>query len=87
VYATDISSNGTYLKKANSECASSKHRGIRMGRDCTFLLDDGDELRLSESVTLIFRSLTAMREVPLSANQQREKQVRDAVLHLTGAIY
>ncbi|KAF3042071.1 hypothetical protein E8E11_007006 [Didymella keratinophila] len=52
VYATDLSANGTYLKKSNDECTGSQGRGILMGKKGTFLLDDGDELQLSETVTL-----------------------------------
>jgi hypothetical protein len=75
VYATDISTNGTYIKKSNAECASSQGKGMRMGRDATFLLDEGDELRLSNSVTLIYHSLKPVRGVNLPAVQQREQQV------------
>jgi hypothetical protein len=50
---------------------------MRMGRDSTFLLDEGDELRLSDSVTLIYRSLVTARGVVLSAVQRREKEVRE----------
>lgn len=78
VYATDLSTNGTYLKKANVECTSSQGRGIRMGRKTgSFLLDDGDELRLSDSVTLIFRALKPVPNVQLTPIQQLEKQASD----------
>lgn len=46
-----------------------------MGRDATFLLDDGDKLQLSKSITLVYHSLTPVRGVALTSIQQREKQV------------
>ncbi|KAF2263899.1 kinase-like protein [Lojkania enalia] len=76
VYATDVSTNGTYLKKSNSECSSSQGRGIRMGRNKgAFLLDNGDELQISDSVTLIYRSLIQVDPVELTPTQVQEKRL------------
>ncbi|KAF2273876.1 kinase-like protein [Westerdykella ornata] len=86
VYATDLSTNGTYLKKANSECASSQSGGIRMTRNSAFLLDDGDELRLSDSVTLVYRSVTPVREEVLTPVQQRERQMFARRYLITGRV-
>lgn len=80
VYATDCSMNGTYLKKSNVERASSQKRGIRMGRDGgAFLLDHGDELRLSDSLTLIFRSAVPLKNKQLPKVQERERRVCDTM--------
>ncbi|KAF2868529.1 kinase-like domain-containing protein [Massariosphaeria phaeospora] len=57
VYATDLSINGTHLKKSNAASADSQDYGILMGRrHGAFLLDHGDELRLSDFVTLVYNS-------------------------------
>jgi serine/threonine protein kinase len=73
VYATDLSANGTYLKKSNEECTGSQGRGILMGKNGTFLLDHGDQLQLSETVTLVYRSFSAVKQCALTATQEREK--------------
>ena len=44
-----------------------------MGRNNTFLLDDGDELQLSDSVTLIYRSCCDVYESAFTRTQMREK--------------
>ncbi|KAH6622252.1 pheromone A receptor-domain-containing protein [Boeremia exigua] len=75
VYATDLSANGTYLRKSNADCTGSQGRGILMGQNGSFLLDDGDELQLSETVTLIYRSVGAVMQSVLTATQEREKAV------------
>jgi serine/threonine protein kinase len=75
VYATDVSANGTYLKKKNSECAGSQGRGILMGQNSTFLLDHGDELHISDSIRLIFYSLKPIEEARFTAIQEREKAI------------
>jgi serine/threonine protein kinase len=75
VYATDLSGNGTYLKKKNSECAGSQGRGILMGHGGTFLLDDGDELHISDSIRLIFYSVESVQDVAFTAVQEREKAI------------
>src|SRR5690242_18513712 len=56
VYATDLSSNGTYLKKSNMESTASLGSGVLMGQNSTFLLDEGDELRISDTVALVYHS-------------------------------
>ncbi|KAJ8105805.1 hypothetical protein OPT61_g9959 [Boeremia exigua] len=75
VYATDLSANGTYLKKRNVDCAGSQGRGIFMGKTGSFLLDDGDELQMSENVTLIYRSPGEVKQSILTATQKREKAI------------
>ncbi len=52
VYVTDLSTNGTFLKKKNIKCTASQGEGVPMGQNSTFLLDNGDELRMSDTVTL-----------------------------------
>lgn len=73
VYATDLSGNGTYLKKSNAERTGAQGRGILMGKDNTFLLDDGDELQPSENISLVFRSYGTVKPCSLTTIQQREK--------------
>jgi serine/threonine protein kinase len=75
VYATDVSVNGTYLKKKNAECVGSQGRGILMGHSGTFLLDNGDELHISESIKLVFCSLKSIEEAPFTLIQEREKAI------------
>ncbi|KAF2747693.1 kinase-like protein [Sporormia fimetaria CBS 119925] len=86
VYVTDISTNGTRIRKANLGCSSSQGEGLRMERGSTFLLDDGDELRLSRSVTLTYRSLVRPREAELTPIQEREKQMFCSRYLITGRI-
>ncbi|KAF2181806.1 Pkinase-domain-containing protein [Zopfia rhizophila CBS 207.26] len=87
VYATDVSTNGTYLKKSNIECTSSQGQCVRMCRkNGSYLLDDGDELRISDSVTLIYRSLIPAREDELNATQQREKKLFSSRYLITNRI-
>ncbi|ORY09890.1 kinase-like domain-containing protein [Clohesyomyces aquaticus] len=87
VYAADVSTNGTYLKKSNVECASSQGRGIRMGRKSgSFLLDEGDELRISDSVTLIYHSLVPVQDTILNPVQQREQKLFASRYLITGRI-
>ncbi|CBY01196.1 hypothetical protein LEMA_P023260.1 [Plenodomus lingam JN3] len=74
VYATDLSANGTYLKKRNTACVGSQGREILMGNSNCFLLEHGDELRISDTVTLVYTSKTHGKEAVLSPVQQREKQ-------------
>lgn len=76
VYATDISSNGTFLKKKSAVHASLQdERGVLMTRKYgAFLLDDEDELRICDSVTLIYHALDACQHLQLTAVQEREKQ-------------
>ena len=86
VYATDLSANGTYLKKSNPECTRSQGRGILMGKNGTFLLDDGDELQLSESVTLVYQSLGEVKHCALTRTQQRERDLLSSRYLLTGRL-
>ncbi|KAJ4302856.1 hypothetical protein N0V90_001747 [Kalmusia sp. IMI 367209] len=75
VYATDVSSNGTFLKKNNAACASSQtdHGFLMTNKHGAFLLDDKDELRISESVTLIYHDLDPVEEAGMTSTQQSEK--------------
>ncbi|KAJ4367137.1 hypothetical protein N0V83_007667 [Neocucurbitaria cava] len=75
VYVTDLSTNGTYLKKSDTKCTASQGQGAPMGQNCTFLLDDHDELHLSETITLIYRSLNPAEDAKLNAVQERETYV------------
>ncbi|KAH7122459.1 kinase-like domain-containing protein [Dendryphion nanum] len=87
VYATDLSTNGTFIKKHNVECSSPQSKAIRMGRkNGAFLLDDGDELRLSNSVTLIFRSHIPQRSADMTLIQRHEKNLFSSKYLFTGRV-
>lgn len=86
VYATDLSANGTFLKKSNEECTGSRGRGILMGKNGTFLLDHGDELQLSETVTLVYRSFSAVKQCALTATQKCEKAILAPRYLVTGRL-
>ena len=86
MYATDLSSNGTYLKKSNVECTASHSPGILMGQECTCLLDDGDELRMSGTVTLVYYSMRNGQEFEFSAIQERERNVFATRYLVTGRL-
>ncbi|KAH3907032.1 hypothetical protein HBH56_195040 [Parastagonospora nodorum] len=86
VYATNASVNGTYLKKSNSECAGSQGRGILMGRSSTFLLNDGDELQLSDTVKLVFYSTKPIPEYLFTPTQEREKAIFAQEYLITGRL-
>jgi hypothetical protein len=75
VYATDVSVNGTYLKKKNAECAGSQGRGILIGCNSTFLLDHGDELQISETVRLVFSSAKLIVQEQFTPTQEKEKAI------------
>ncbi|KAF2738549.1 Pkinase-domain-containing protein [Polyplosphaeria fusca] len=84
VYATDISANGTYLTKKNPQCASSQGRGIRMGSTKgAFLLDDGDELRISDSVTLTYHPFYLVDGERLTHVQEEEKKLMSSQYLIT----
>ncbi|KAF2676749.1 Pkinase-domain-containing protein [Lentithecium fluviatile CBS 122367] len=88
VYATDLSTNGTFLKKSNVQCASSQdERGMRLGRsNGSFLLDDGDELRISDNVTLIYHEFNPPLEQRLTYTQEQEKQLFASRYLVTGRL-
>ncbi|KAF3038154.1 hypothetical protein E8E12_007306 [Didymella heteroderae] len=86
VYATDLSTNGTYLKKSNEECTGSQGRGILMGKNGTFLLDHGDVLQLSETVTLVYRSFGTVKQCTITATQEREKATLASRYLVTGRL-
>jgi serine/threonine protein kinase len=46
-----------------------------MGHGGTFLLDDGDELHISDSIRLIFCSMEPIQEVGFTPTQEREKAI------------
>lgn len=74
IYATDVSSNGTLLTKTNAAYANSQAgQGVLMTRKHgAFLLDDGDELRISETVTLIYHDMEPKQSSPLTPTQEGE---------------
>lgn len=81
VYATDVSTNGTILKK------SSQERVISMRQNSgSFLLDDGDELRISISVTLIYHPRHAVKEFKLPLIQQLEMKTFSSRYIVTGRL-
>ncbi|UPX12609.1 Non-specific serine/threonine protein kinase [Ascochyta rabiei] len=86
VYATDLSTNGTHMKKSNAECTGSQGRGVLMGKNGTFLLDDGDELQLSETVTLIYHSFGTVRKSVLTQTQERERAILSSRYLVTGRL-
>lgn len=86
MYATNASVNGTYLKKSNSECAGSQGRGILMGRGSTFLLNDGDELQLSNTVKLTFYSMQPIPEYLFTPTQERERTIFAQEYLITGRL-
>jgi serine/threonine protein kinase len=57
-----------------------------MGPKSTFLLEDGDEIRISETVTLVYCSKTPVELVKLTAIQEREKQTFASRYLLTGRL-
>lgn len=86
VYATDLSANGTYLRKSNNESSNSQEDGILIGRDESFLLDHGDELHLSETVKLIFQSIKPITKIAFSTTQEKEKAIFAHQYHITGRL-
>ncbi|KAF2639016.1 kinase-like protein [Massarina eburnea CBS 473.64] len=87
VYATDMSTNGTYLKKFKEACASSQSdQGILMGKGSAFLLDDEDELRISESVTLIYHEINPAEQVRLTYTQEQERPTFASRYLITGRV-
>lgn len=83
---TDLSANGTYLKKPITEGAGSQGEGILMGPHSAFLLDDGDELRLSDTVTLTYNSMLQVENFELTALQQRERDTFASQYRITGRL-
>lgn len=88
VYATDVSSNGTYLKKNNAACVDAQSgRAVLMTRkQGAFLLDDQDELRISDTVTLIYHTLEPTSESSLTETQKSEVQQFASEYLLTGRL-
>ena len=86
VYATDLSANGTYLRKSNSEYTASQDAGILMGPKSTFLLEDGDEIRISDTITLVYYSNIPAELVKFTAIQERERQTFASRYLLTGRL-
>ena len=75
VYATDVSGNGTILKKKVAACSGLQdERSVLMTRKSgAFLLDEQDELRMSDFVTLIYHATDPYEELRLTGVQEREK--------------
>jgi serine/threonine protein kinase len=86
VYATDVSVNGTYLKKTNADNAGSQGDGIFMGRSSTFLLEHGDELHISETVKLIFYSMRPIEQAEFTLVQERETEIFAQDYLITGRL-
>lgn len=57
-----------------------------MGRNSTFLLDDGDQLRISENIALVYRSHMRVSEVNLTPTQKRETQCFASRYLMTGRL-
>jgi serine/threonine protein kinase len=57
-----------------------------MGKNGTFLLDHGDELQLSEAVTLVYRSTGTIKQCALTATQEREKAILASRYLVTGRL-
>lgn len=87
VYATDLSTLGTHLKKRDSEHANSQSdRGILMGKGSAFLLEEGDELHLSETLILTYREVNPASEFKLTWTQGRETKAFGAQYRITGRL-
>ena len=75
VYATDVSSNGTVLRTSATGGISAP-AGLPMSKQRrSRLLEHGDVLLLSRSVTLVFHSLVPTAENDFTAVQERETNV------------
>ncbi|EUC44137.1 hypothetical protein COCMIDRAFT_38029 [Bipolaris oryzae ATCC 44560] len=74
VYATDLSANGTYLKRRDSGPVACQDDEVLMGRNNTFLLGHGDELNISDTITLIYLSKSPVQSVDLTPTQEMEIQ-------------
>ena len=57
-----------------------------MGRNATFLLDDEDELRISDTITLIYYSKKPVELVELTPIQERERQLFASRYLVTGRL-
>ncbi|KAF2823889.1 kinase-like protein [Ophiobolus disseminans] len=57
-----------------------------MGRGNTFLLSEGDELQISETVTLIFSSAKSIQQVEFTPIQEREKAIFSRDYLITGRL-
>jgi serine/threonine protein kinase len=57
-----------------------------MGKNTTFLLDDGEELQLSETVTLKYYSVGNVKQTVLTPTQEREKKVLSPQYLITGRL-
>jgi serine/threonine protein kinase len=90
VYATDMSVNGTFLKKKKkkkkTDCVGSQDDGIMMGLGSTFLLEHGDELRISDTVRLIFHSMRPIEQAEFTPVQEREIEIFAKDYLITGRL-
>jgi serine/threonine protein kinase len=57
-----------------------------MGRNNTFLLNNGDELQLSDTVRLIFYSIRPIQEVQFTPTQERERAIFAQDYLITGRL-
>lgn len=78
VYVSDLSTNGTYLKRGNADRAvvpvSLSHDISIDRKNGAYLLTDGDQLRISKDVTLVYHSLIKSHQDELSNIQKQEIQ-------------
>lgn len=78
VYATDLSTNGTYLKRPRADqagvSASSSYCMRIDQKNGAYLLNDGDQLRISNRITLTYHSIIQPQQEELSDTQEQEAQ-------------
>ena len=90
VYATDLSTNGTYLKRPHADQAgvsASSAYGMRIDqKNGAYLLNDGDQLRISNCVTLIYHSIIQPQQEELSNTQEQEAQVCQSAVCASGNV-
>ncbi|CAI6333392.1 unnamed protein product [Periconia digitata] len=85
VYATDLSTFGTRLKKHDRETSQNEH-GFLMRKNDSFLLQNGDTLYLSDTLTLNYYEYTPATEYQLTWTQECERRAFDAHYHITGRL-
>jgi len=74
-YATDVSTNGTYLKRNPALGFDSSFVYLTRNSEAV-LLNDGDELKISKSVTLIYRSVFRQKNDVFDQTKRRERKER-----------
>lgn len=86
VYATDVSTNGTVLKKRALDGHNAQHIVRLTRKDRSYLLDEGDELQISRSVTLVYRSLTHYTDLVFNRIQEQEKKESATVALISSSL-